>query len=84
MKFTNTLVALLFIALITSLSCKKNTQPPVQDTTPRKVRFVLYTSKDFSSDDKTITFSLRIGSNPHLMGFGAGAHENKGYTHSRK
>jgi hypothetical protein len=39
-------------------SCKKNSTS--NPTVPRKIKFILYTSKDFSSDNDNIIFRLSI------------------------
>jgi hypothetical protein len=45
------------ISIFSFVSCKKDDLPMAS---PRKIRFVLYTEEDFSSDSSNITFSLFI------------------------
>ena len=40
------------------LSCKKDTKPPTPPPAPRNVRYILYTTENFSDDNKLITFEL--------------------------
>jgi hypothetical protein len=40
------------------LSCKKDTKPPTAPPAPRNVRYILYTTENFSDDNKLITFEL--------------------------
>lgn len=51
----------LLVVTMSGIFCKKynNYQPAVNNNT-RKVRFVLYTDKDFSTDEHTIQFKLSI------------------------
>ena len=55
--------ALLVLAVIFLLaSCKKEKTTPVV-ASAKTIKFVLYTNKDFSTDDDTIRFSLTIRNN---------------------
>lgn len=52
---------LLLIAICTLLlACKKEDVQPVNNTIERKIQFELYTTKDFSNNNDSITFSLVI------------------------
>jgi hypothetical protein len=52
---------LLLITICTLLfACKKEDAEPVNNTIERKVQFELYTTKDFSNNNDSITFSLVI------------------------
>src|SRR5712675_2032378 len=61
MKFLCLWPVLIFVLLFAGSACNKQTteQPPV-NLVPRKVRFVLYTDKDFSNNNELITFELTI------------------------
>ena len=72
----NLAVISVFVAICISVSCKKEkvqstiekAQPPVETTQPpvpstRTIKFILYTNKDFSTDDDTISFLLKISNN---------------------
>jgi hypothetical protein len=49
----------LVLILAAQLSCSKKNTSTNSDTV-RTIRFVLYTEKDFSGDDDSISFSLLI------------------------
>jgi hypothetical protein len=59
-------IVLIFAATCFAISCKKEKQQPVPQpvgVSARTIRFILYTNKDFSNDDDTISFALNIQSN---------------------
>ena len=67
--FANLLFCLL--ALLTGISCKKDTKPPAPVPEPvatRNIRYILYTIKDFSGDNNLITFEL-VMKNGHTVLF---------------
>lgn len=58
-----TVLSILFVSmLITMTSCKKynSDYTPVGTKFPRRVQFVLYSDKDLSNDNNTITITLSI------------------------
>ena len=57
MRFLLTILIVCVTATFIGTSCKKDTTAPLQ---PREVQFLLYTDKDFTSDDGIITFKLSI------------------------
>lgn len=57
MKFSLRISILLVTLLFAITSCSKD---PVTPTQPRNVQFILYTDKDFSSDNNNIIFKLSI------------------------
>ena len=64
MKNFISLSLLLCLLIFSFISCEKNVSPA---TSPRKIRFVLYTEEDFSSDNSNITFSLFIRNNTKTL-----------------
>jgi hypothetical protein len=61
MKFLAPFSILCVLAILTAISCKKQTdQLPNNPGVTRKVQFSLYTNKDFSGDNDIITFRLSI------------------------
>jgi hypothetical protein len=55
----NTILLLIIICTLL-LACKKEDVRPVNNIIERKVQFELYTTKDFSNNNDSITFSLVI------------------------
>jgi hypothetical protein len=62
MKFLSIVCILCISTILIGASCKKQTtdQVPNNQGVLRKVQFLLYTDKDFSTDDGIITFTLSI------------------------
>ena len=58
MRHFSIIKTLLFLSALSFMSCTKEDSPS-PTAPPRKIRFVLYTEEDFSSDNN-ITFSLVI------------------------
>jgi len=57
----NTLLIAGIIMITAALSCKKNTViPPPVTPIERKVKFVLYTTKDYSNNNQTVSFTLKM------------------------
>lgn len=59
MKRCPNFVLSLFTLLLSGISCRKNTLPSDPVIT-RKIQYVLYTNKDFSDNNRIITFSLTM------------------------
>lgn len=61
MRFLS-VVSVLCVSAILGTSCKKQTidREPDSPGVPRKVQFLLYTDKDFSSDNGNILFTVSI------------------------
>jgi hypothetical protein len=59
-RYPGALLVLATVFLI--VSCKKERLKPVA-ASAKTIKFVLYTNKDFSTDDDTIRFSLTIRNN---------------------
>ena len=57
--------ALIVTLLSTLASCHKDSVPP--NLVERKVHYILYTNKDFSGDNHTITFSVFIRKNNTIL-----------------
>jgi hypothetical protein len=55
----NTILPLIVICLLL-LACTKEDVPSVNNTIERKVQFELYTNRDFSNNNDSITFSVVI------------------------
>ncbi|HEU5167061.1 MAG TPA: hypothetical protein VFU29_16035 [Chitinophagaceae bacterium] len=58
-----TILSVLFVSMIMIVtSCKKNNSDytPVGTKSPRRVQFVLFSDKDLSNDNNTITITLSI------------------------
>ena len=62
MKFLSTVYIFCVSVILIGTSCKKLTTYPEHNNpgVPRKVQFLLYTDKDFSTDNDMITFTLSI------------------------
>ena len=58
MKHFNLIIISIFTVFIAT-SCKKQTAVST-DNSSRKVKFILYTDKDFSTDNNTIVFKVSI------------------------
>jgi hypothetical protein len=58
MKKTILIVIALFSAVFTFLSCDKDETKPEDIKVERKIQYILYTNKDFSTDEHAITFSV--------------------------
>ena len=57
----NTLLISGITMLIVAVSCKKNTvDPPAGIPGERKVRFVLYTTKNYAGNDQLVSFTLKM------------------------
>jgi len=70
MKTFSTLTLLLLVLICFATSCKKEKQPPLNQTPPtRTIRFILYTNKDLSTDNYNITFSARIYNEKRTISF---------------
>jgi hypothetical protein len=62
MKYLSIMSILCVSTILIGTSCKKQTTDPVPNIPGvlRKVQFILYTDKDFSSDNDSIIFKLSI------------------------
>lgn len=60
MKHLNTVLICICTILVLASCNKPATVTPVDYTTARNIRYVLYTDQDFSSDNHNITFKLYI------------------------
>lgn len=51
-------VGMVLSVMIVAVSCRKESQKPTPPDPPRTVRYLLYTTENFSTDNKLITFEL--------------------------
>jgi len=61
-------IGIITMGLITSCKKEKHNPAPVLAAT-RTIKFILYTNKDFSTDEHNIAFSLHIANNNGTFGF---------------
>src|SRR4051812_20641781 len=60
MKFLSAIFLTCLFSILIATSCKKETTTEEAPTVARTVQFALYTDKDFSTDNHSITFRLFI------------------------
>lgn len=61
MRLLTAFATLAFLCI--TYSCKKDTVPPVT----RTIQYILYTDKDFSSDDALVTFTLYMKNRTNII-----------------
>src|ERR1700755_3569563 len=72
MKYVYLPALMLGIIACLGSSCKKDKSTPAPSpisSSTRKIKFILYTNKDFSNDDHNIAFQLHIANNDRTFGF---------------
>ena len=66
MKQYSRLVVTAVTIILTGVCCKKDALP-LSPNPARTIKFILYTKKDFSGNDKTITFSMFIRNHTKIL-----------------
>jgi hypothetical protein len=65
---SNALLITGIIIITAAVSCKKNTVVPPAGTPPeRKVKFIIYTTKDYSNNNQTVSFTLKMTAGSNII-----------------